>query len=595
MFLRSLQWRLVSFFCLIAFCLIIPIWLFLNNSVENKYYDMFISRIDRGFETWNLKNNNPEESELVNEMKNSARFFMATLDNRSYTIADKKGTCIDTNEKIFLENPGAITNELLESDNFVQAMTGKENNKRILESYGNSEFFDYAKPIGNYIIYFRYDKKDWVDIINDFNRIIFTSLFIALTISFIVGFMLSRTITAPIVKLMNKARNIAAGNFDQLLEVKSDDEISKLTESFNFMATGLKETLTEISSEKNKMETILNYMTDGVVAFNLKGEVIHINPASVKILGEELPGDTYNDYARKYGIEYSIEDVLYLQSQKTKEMLINYADRVIKVYFAVFTDEAKKPEGIIAVLQDITEQQRLENMRNEFVANVSHELRTPLTSIKSYTEALLDGAIEDKEECERFLGVINSETDRMTRLVKDLLQLSRLDNQQMKWHMEDVSFEDLVRSVVERVQMEARDRKQTLECYTMGNIPNIEADYGRIEQVVFNLLNNAMKYTPEGGKITVYIGIMYNEVYMKVADTGIGIPENDLPMIFERFYRVDKARSREMGGTGLGLSIAKEIVEAHSGVITITSEAEKGTEVTVRLPISIFGKERLEA
>jgi two-component system, OmpR family, sensor histidine kinase VicK len=252
----------------------------------------------------------------------------------------------------------------------------------------------------------------------------------------------------------------------------------------------------------------------------------------------------------------------------------------------VFTDEAKKPEGIIAVLQDITEQQRLENMRKEFVANVSHELRTPLTSIKSYTESLLDGAIDDKEVSGKFLGVINSEADRMTSIVKDLLQLSRLDNQQMQWCMEDISFEDLVKSAVERMEMEARNKKQTLKCHVMGDVPNIEADYGRIEQVIFNIISNAIKYTPEGGKITVFIGILYNDVYVKVTDTGIGIPESDLPRIFERFYRVDKARSREMGGTGLGLSIAREIVEAHSGTISITSEANKGTEVTVRLPVS---------
>jgi two-component system sensor histidine kinase VicK len=273
----------------------------------------------------------------------------------------------------------------------------------------------------------------------------------------------------------------------------------------------------------------------------------------------------------------------------TSELTVNVKSKTIKVYFAVFTDESKKPEGVIAVLQDITEQQRLENMRKEFVANVSHELRTPLTSIKSYSETLLDGTLDDRETSEKFLGVINSEADRMTRLVKDLLQLSRLDNQQLKWNFEEISLTELVKNTTDRMEMEAKSRRQLLECFVLGEIPCIEADYDRLEQVVFNLLGNAIKYTPEEGKITVYIGKIYNDVYFKVVDNGIGIPESDLTRIFERFYRVDKARSREMGGTGLGLSIAKEIVEAHSGVINITSKIGIGTEVTVRLPIKQTG------
>lgn len=596
MILKSLQWRLVSFFCLITFCLTVPIWIFLSKSVENKYYSMFKTKIEAGFNSWNLKTVNPTKDELLKEMEVNARVFSVAQDDfRYYTVTENNGAYIFSNDSEFKDNQKAATNELLKSDNYVQAMTGRENNRQILESYGGKQFFDYARPIGKFILYFRYYKDDWVDVLNTFNGIIVTSLVAALAIAFIVGYMLSKTITVPIGKLMNKARSIAAGDFDRLPEVKSNDEIGRLTESFNHMATSLKDTLTEISSEKNKMETIFNYMTDGVIAFNLKGEVIHTNPASREMLGVEEHSYTFNEYAKKYGINYSIEDVLYLNSHNTKEFNINIEDRTIKAYFAVVLDENGKPEGIIAVLQDITEQQRLDNMRKEFVANVSHELRTPLTSIKSYTESLLDGAIDDRETSEKFLGVINSEADRMTRLVKDLLQLTRLDNQQVKWLMEDISFSELVRSAVERMGLEARNKNQMLECLVLEDIPNIEADYGRIEQVVFNILSNAIKYTPENGKISAYIGKEPEEVYLKVTDTGIGIPESDLPRIFERFYRVDKARSREMGGTGLGLSIAREIVEAHSGSISISSETNKGTEVTVRLPFCRPGHERLSS
>lgn len=567
----------------------IPIWLYLNSCIEREYYNKFVERIEIGFSNWKIKDN-PTAEELKRELEKNESLFQLNLDNRSYTITDKRGNIYgDPEDKDLSSNRASAVNSLLASDNYVQAMAGKENNKQILEKHGEWAFFDYAKPIGDNIILFRYYKDDWAGIIDSFNTIIITSIILGLAISFIAGYFLSRTVTSPLVKLMNKAESVAAGDFGQVLEVRSDDEIGKLTESFNFMACSLKNTLAEISSEKSKMETILNYMTDGIIAFNLKGEIIHTNPASARILDIEGDIGTFQEYCSRFGFQYNLEDVLYLQSKNTSEVTVDIRDKTIKVYYAVFTDESKKPEGVIAVLQDITEQQRLENMRKEFVANVSHELRTPLTSVKSYSEALLAGALDDRETAEKFLGVINSEADRMSRLVKDLLQLSRLDNQQMKWNFEEISFVELIKGTADRMEMEAKSRRQTLECFVLGEIPCIEADYGRLEQVIFNVLGNAIKYTPEEGRITVYIGRIYNDVYFKVADNGIGIPEADLTRIFERFYRVDKARSREMGGTGLGLSIAKEIVEAHSGVISIASKVGVGTEITVRLPIKQTG------
>jgi len=586
MFPKSLQWRLVSFFCIVAFCLIVPIGLYLSGRIENRYYDSFAERLDKGFNYWNIRSEDPSAEELITELKDSESIFQVSqLENRSYTITDRNGEILETNDEEFLDNPSAALGALLSSDNFVRAMTGESGNKRILESYGGRSFFDYARPVGRYILYFRYYKDDWADITNYFNNVIIISAMVSLAVAFIAGYLLSKTITVPLGKLMHKARSIAAGDFGQVLEVKSDDEIGKLTETFNYMAVSLKNTLAEISSEKSKMEAILNYMTDGVIAFNLDGEIIHTNPASARLLGVDGEIKNFQDYCQIYGFKYCLEDVLYLQSKNTTETIINTGDRIIKVYFAVFTDEMKKPEGIIAVLQDITEQERLDKMRREFVANVSHELRTPLTSIKSYAEALLEGALEDRETAEKFLSVINSEADRMTRLVKDLLQLSQLDNRQMNWKFEKMSLPNLIKSVVDRMQMEAKARNQVLEFAVRGEVPDIEADYGRMEQVIVNLVSNGIKYTPEGGKVSVYVGKIYRDVYFKVVDTGIGIPESDLDRIFERFYRVDKARSREMGGTGLGLAIAKEIVEAHGGTISIFSKLGEGTEVTVRLPV----------
>jgi len=590
MFLKSLQWRLVSFFCIISFCLIIPIGLFLNKEVEDSYYKTFKAGIENGFKAWNdEKFINADVKQVFEDITNNyAVLFSIIGQNKSFTVVDSSNNEIYSSDSRFGEDKDKFFNDLLKSDNFVSAMKGEVGGEKKLMSYNGVQFFDYAKPVagGRFVLYFRYYKDEWKEILDNSNNAILTSLVVAFVVAFILGYMLSKTITVPIVRIMQNAQRLASGDFEHVLEVKSDDEIGKLTSAFNYMAKSLKDTLAEISSEKSKIETILDYITDGVVAFNLKGQVIHANPAARKMLGSNVFDQTFDYYVKKYNFGFSLEDIIYIESLSNREANISIEDKIIKAYFAVFSDKAKKPEGIIAVLHDITEQEKLENMRKEFVANVSHELRTPLTSIKSYAETLLDGALEDRMTTEKFLGVINSEADRMTRLVKDLLQLSRLDNLQMRWNMQDISIVDLVRGSIEKMEIEAKNKGQQLEFYVIGDIPYVRADYDGIEQVVLNVLSNAIKYTPENGKITVYISKIYNEVQIKVVDTGIGIPKEDIPRVFERFYRVDKARSREMGGTGLGLSIAKEIIEAHSGSVAIKSEPGKGTEVILKLPVA---------
>lgn len=593
MFLKTLQWRLVSFFCLIAICLIIPIGLFLNKSVEDRYYEEFKTNIDDIFNEWTLEVDDGATAEEVYSYLRDGRditLFYIKGDYKSYTVVDMRDTSIiySSDSSFNPSDKDVFFEVLLDSRNFVKAMSGGVGEKKILEHHDGKYFFDYARPLDrsrrDFVLYFRYYKDAWQPFIDSFNKIIFSSLLIAFLIAFILGYMLSKTVTVPIVRIMHKARDIASGNFDMKLDVKSDDEIGNLTKAFNYMAGSLKNTLIEISSEKNKIETILNYMTDGVIAFNLKGEVIHTNPASRRILDLDGVNNTYDDYARKLNLDISIEDILNSDTAKNSELRVCVNGRILRVYFAVFTGESQKPEGVIAVLQDITEQQKLEDMRKEFVANVSHELKTPITSIKSYAETLLDGTLEDKDTAQRFIKVICSEANRMARLVKDLLQLSRIDSNQMQWRIRDVSFVELARGCVEKMGIEASNKKQLLECIIADEPPLVKADYERMEQVVLNILSNAIKYTPEGGRICVHVGKTYNEAYVKVEDNGIGIPEQEISRIFERFYRVDKARSRELGGTGLGLAIAKEIVEAHGGSISLKSELGKGTEVIVKLP-----------
>jgi len=587
----SLQWRLVTIFILLTFVLMISAGISLNYFVENFYYDTFKAGIENGFEYWGIDSNaNPKKEEILEYLtannKANAMSLFSINNFRSFTVIDMK-----TNEILYTDERmpyrETLGQDIQSSRNYLAVLAGKAGDQGKLIRIGDKVFFDYARRIGNsdYVLYFRYDREEWAGAMRAFNKIIRLSFVIAVILSMIFGYALSKTITVPIVNLMHKARKMASGDFDQVVEVKSDDEIGKLTRTFNFMAKELKNTLNQISREKSKIETILNFMTDGVIAFDVNGAVIHINPAAKRILKIDEFSLDFNDFSKKYDLGVSIEEIKYLEKYSTKEVITDIGEKFVRICFALFTDKENNAEGIIAVLHDITEEQKLENMRKEFVANVSHELRTPLTSIKSYSETLLDGALEDSETAEKFLGVINSEADRMTRLVKDLLQLSRLDNKQMKWNMQEFSFEDLVKSCVEKVRFSSNEKKQILECFTIGEISNIVGDKDRIEQVILNILTNAIKYTPVEGKIMVYIGKMYGDVYVKVADSGIGIPKEDLDRVFERFYRTDKARSREMGGTGLGLAIAKEIVEAHNGKISVSSELGKGTEVTVKLPV----------
>ncbi|NLW26188.1 two-component system histidine kinase PnpS, partial [Acetivibrio saccincola] len=590
------QWRLVTIFILIAFVLMSTAAVSLNLFVESFYYNTFKQGLEGGFERGFL---NPGEDATEEDAERIVRHYSSNKanamldfylnDHKTFTILDGRTNEVKfSDERSFSQDWESLSLEIQKSKNYLKALAGEIGDSESLFIVGNKEYFDYARPIENtpLIFYFRYDREEWAGLMDEFNKIIQLSFLIAIILSLLFGYVLSKTITVPIVNLMHRARKIASGDFGRVLEVKSDDEIGKLTKAFNYMASELKKNLNEVSREKNKIETILNYMTDGIIAFNLKGEVIHINPVLKVMLGIKEEWDmNFNEFSKRYDLGVSIEEISYLETYKTKEVNTTIGDKYVKVYFAIFTDENKKPDGVIAVFHDVTEQQKLDEMRREFVANVSHELRTPLTSIKSYSETLLEGALEDKETATKFLSVINSEADRMTRLVKDLLQLSRLDNNQMKWNITKFSLEKLVRDCIQKLEISANEKDQTIECYKIGDVEDVEADRDRIEQVLINILSNAMKYTPKGGKISIYVGKMYSSVYVKVKDSGIGIPKEDLPRIFERFYRTDKARSREMGGTGLGLAIAKEIIEAHNGEISVTSDIGKGTEFTIKLPV----------
>ena len=420
-----------------------------------------------------------------------------------------------------------------------------------------------------------------VEEINNIKTVSMISLVLLGAISIIVGIFLSKTVVKPIDKLIKNAEKLTSK--EKNAHVKNKNEIDNLADTFEEMTTKLQTNLSEISTQKKQMETILLHMSDGIIAFNMEGKVILINPAATRALSIMEEDTDFETIFKNVNIEINMEKIIYLEDWTSSEQKVKVKDRYLNLAFEILKDEKDRPAGVMVLIQDITEHVKLDNMRKEFVADVSHELKTPITSIIGYADTLQDGDY-DKETTQKFLSVISSEGRRMASLVSDLLTLSRYDTNRIKREISEFDLGELAKKCEEKLQIEISKKRQNVECYVTADVPPISADKSGIERVILNVLSNAIKYTGEEGSIKIYVGFVYNDAYIKIIDNGIGIPKEDLNRIFERFYRVDKARSREMGGTGLGLSIAKEIIEQNKGSIDIKSEYGKGTEVVIRIP-----------
>ncbi len=414
--------------------------------------------------------------------------------------------------------------------------------------------------------------------------IVIISIVIYTLISILIGYFVLKAVVSPMKKLIKSAEKIASGENVKLDEnIQNIGAVGDIENAFGIVTNELNQKLNEVNRQKRQIETILLHMTDGIIAFNMGGQIIHINPAAKSMLGLNDRDNTFEKIFKKLNIDINIEKIIYLENWTSSEQRKNVGDKYVNLLFAPFQDENDRPAGVITVIQDITEHVKLDNMRKEFVADVSHELKTPITSIMGYADTLLEGEYDD-ETRNKFLNVISTEARRMARLVTDLLTLSRYDNKKVETDVTSFDLGELVKKCQEKLKFEIEKKGHNVECFVTASVPPVVADKYGIERVVLNILSNAIKYTPDNGTIKVYVGFVYNDAYIKVIDNGIGIPESDLTRIFERFYRVDKARSRELGGTGLGLSIAKEILDKNKGSIDIKSKVGKGTEVVIRIP-----------
>lgn len=579
---KSLQWKLVMVFVLLVLAIMTVAGSFLVLRVSVFYHDMFASEMADTFSQSflaRLENGAAGDTEFV---KNTMRATMSRLGIDSYRnyyiISADSGTVLDGSS-------AGSSGLYVDSDNFITALTGNVGNS----TNARKQFMDYAVPVdtpsGRQIIYIKDTKEELTKIIQHIFEIIIQAVVLGIIISIIIGYFLSRAITTPISNLTKRAKRLSEGQFDPRVEnIKADDEIGILAETFNDMSSTLKGTLSDISTEKNKIEAILQNMTDGVMAFGTDGKIIHINSTARKMLNiENVEQFRFDKLFSILGADILIGDLLYLEEKRSCEREVTKDNIALKVNFAVFDDERNKTGGVLAVLHDITKQQKLENSRREFVANVSHELRTPLTTVKSYAETLLD-FVKDNKTAATFTNTILNETDRMTRLVKDLLVLSSLENS-ASLNKTVFSLKAMIHDVVSTMTLVASEKGHRLQFKQSSELPEFYGDSDKLEQVLYNIISNSIKYTPNGGKILVRAGKVYHEIQIEVQDTGIGIPEKDLSRIFERFYRVDKARSRELGGTGLGLAISKSIIDSHGGQIHIDSKPGEGTSVLITLPI----------
>ncbi|OIP28611.1 MAG: hypothetical protein AUK23_12675 [Deltaproteobacteria bacterium CG2_30_43_15] len=420
--------------------------------------------------------------------------------------------------------------------------------------------------------------------------VVMLAVLLAVLISLGIGFMAARRMGKTLTQMTQAARKMVRGDFSELIRTDSKDEIGDLARSFNAMSIELQNKIETLTKEIDEKQAILSGMIEGVIAIDRNQRIILFNSASEGMFGVSsyrALGRFHWEVIRHSRLNPLFQEVLETGVPKMEELILRYGgERILRVQAAAIPTKKGNPWAVVAVFHDITQIRNLEKIRKEFVANVSHELRTPLTSIKGFVETLRNGAVNDPEKSLRFLEIIEKHTERLNRLITDLLNLSQIERGKIEMDLKPVNLVDVTSRVISNFKETADQKGQKIKANIPPVLPHVLADEERMETVMENLLDNAVKYTPNNGEITVSAFEKDDGVQVEVADTGIGIPTNSLPRIFERFYRVDKARSRELGGTGLGLSIVKHIIETHGGKVRAESEVGKGSRFIFNLPKS---------
>ncbi|KQX45916.1 MULTISPECIES: two-component system histidine kinase PnpS [unclassified Paenibacillus] len=422
-----------------------------------------------------------------------------------------------------------------------------------------------------------------------------SGLIILFLIAGIVSYRIAKGITHPIEKMTKVAQQITNMNYQSRVPAYSNDEVGQLGQAINRMSESLQQQMARIQENERRLQGVMENMMSGIMMIDREERIMLLNPAAEYILGfssQELLGKKYNEAKQQFEFTKLIQECIETQDPIRDEMVFYYpAERILDIHLSPIAHEDEEWSGVLIVIHDITAVRRLERMRSEFVANVSHELKTPIAAVKGFAETLLAGALNDKETAVSFLQIIFDESERLNRLIGDILELSKIESKRIPMNFSPIYLPEFLERSLSVLRKEAEKKHIELSMLVDDDI-YIEADEDRLRQIIINLLSNGIAYTHDGGKVKVRVEPLdmnadgdYERLRLIVSDTGMGIPKKDLPRIFERFYRVDKARSRSSGGTGLGLSIVKHLVELHKGTIRVDSEVGVGTRFTIELPV----------
>ncbi|HLQ71760.1 MAG TPA: cell wall metabolism sensor histidine kinase WalK [Bacillota bacterium] len=598
-FFRSIQLKFIIIYILLLVVAIQIIGSYFSSKLEEELTGNFKESVTASVKLLNYnleqafakeRDEDSDEPTLEEEVQSIVTDVETeNITNLSIQVITRQNRLIGTNDHLSRANlRKKVTNEMVQS---AMSLSSSRENTVIDRDTGNRVYVK-AVPIwdaeDNVVgaIYVKSSMESVFSQLQDINDIFFRGSLLAIVVSAIIGILVARTITKPLSEMRLQAQTMAKGDFSQKVNVYGTDEIGQFAATFNDLNDKLKHSRSLIEEERRKLSSVLSNMSDGVIATDKNGEVSLMNESAAELIGENQD-DVYGEFLLDVlHLEDSVVDITDLRDSGS--MVIDFSDEkedfLIRANFSTIRDETDEITGFITVLSDVTEQEKVEQERREFVANVSHELRTPLTTMRSYIEALTDGAWEDKEIAPKFLGVTQLETERMIRMVNDLLQLSRMDNKDYSLQKERTNFTDYFHHVIDRFDMNVAN-KVTLK----RDIPDkhliVWMDKDKMTQVLDNIISNAIKYSPDGGSITLKVMEGKEHITVSISDQGVGIPRNRIDRIFDRFYRADKARSRKLGGTGLGLAIAKELVEAHHGNIWAKSKEGKGTTILFTLPL----------
>ncbi|MDD9148465.1 MULTISPECIES: cell wall metabolism sensor histidine kinase WalK [unclassified Sporolactobacillus] len=595
-FFKSIQFKIIIIYTLLILLAMQLIGVFFTDRLKTYSLDNFENSLisQSKIMAYNIgeairearDSNSSNPNNVAKQVKN--QFSGVDSGIREMEVIDDNGVIIAADDKHSNVIGERTTNELIMRD----VLSSNEANRYRRTDRNTGERVDIVTTpirVNNQKYGVLYVEKSFEGVyaqLRTINQILATATIFSLLVTAVLAFFLARTITKPLVQMQRQVLAVSQGNFSRKVEMVERDEIGQLAASFNNMTKKLRDAIATTESERRKLKSVLTYMTDGVIATDRKGNVILMNNRAEELLDvyrHDVTGNSLLDLL-KIRRNYKIMDLYGMSDSIMLDFSSDEQTVLLRANFSVVKKENGAVNGLIAVIHDVTEQEQVDMERREFVANVSHELRTPLTTMKSYLEALQDGAVNDKKLAAKFIDVTQRETERMIRLVKDLLQLSRLDAKNYKINLQRTDYVTFCHSIIDRFEMSKKQNIQFVRKLPAGPF-YVQIDRDKLTQVIDNILSNAMKYSPEGGLITFRVVRRGYNIRTMISDQGVGIPKENLAKVFNRFYRVDRARSRKLGGTGLGLAIAKEMIEAQGGDIWAESEWNRGTTIHFILPL----------